>query len=168
MTTSMIAWYCMTRTPTTTSTDTHMGVARIVSSVAQCHIICTHTHTPWLKMFESFHVISTVHVHASGSPRLDSPFLFPALPHVPNLLPPDSEVRGEPAHSAKREYGLHRRVLSSPQVMSPKPTTSTRPQSSPTCSSWTRRRSSPTKSLLRDDATLEDMLHQTHRTLPEC
>ena len=42
----------------------------------------------------------------------------------------------------------------SPQVMSPTPTTSTRPQSSPTCSSWTRRRSSPTKSLLRTPTTM--------------
>ena len=38
--------------------------------------------------------------------------------------------------------------------MSPRPTTSTRPQSSPTCSSWTRRRSSPTKSLLRTPTTM--------------
>ena len=36
----------------------------------------------------------------------------------------------------------------------PKATTSTRPQSSPTCSSWTRRRSSPTKSLLRTPTTM--------------
>ena len=42
----------------------------------------------------------------------------------------------------------------SPQVMSQTPTTSTRPQSSPTCSSWTRRRSSPTKSLLRTPTTM--------------
>ena len=38
--------------------------------------------------------------------------------------------------------------------MSPRRTTSTRPQSSPTCSSWTRRRSSPTKSLLRTPTTM--------------
>ena len=38
--------------------------------------------------------------------------------------------------------------------MSPRPTTSTRPQSSPTCSSWTRRRSFPTKSLLRTPTTM--------------
>ena len=43
---------------------------------------------------------------------------------------------------------------SSPQVMSPRPMTSTRPQSSPTCSSWIRRRSSPTKSLLRTPTTM--------------
>ena len=42
----------------------------------------------------------------------------------------------------------------SPQVMSPRPTTSARSQSSPTCSSWTRRRSSPTKSLLRTPTTM--------------
>ena len=55
---------------------------------------------------------------------------------------------------AKWEYGLHRRVLPLHKVMSPRPTTSTRPQSSPTCSSWTRRRSSPTKSLLRTQTTM--------------
>ena len=38
--------------------------------------------------------------------------------------------------------------------MSPTPTTSTRPQSSPACSSWTRHRSSPTKSLLRTPTTM--------------
>ena len=43
---------------------------------------------------------------------------------------------------------------SSPQFMSPTPTTSRRPQSSPTRSSWTRRRSSPTKSLLRTPTTM--------------
>ena len=58
-------------------------------------------------MFESFHVLSIhSHVHVSVSPRLDSPFLFPALPHVPYLLPPDPEVRGKPAHSAQREHGI--------------------------------------------------------------
>ena len=46
-----------------------------------------------------------------GSPRLDSPLLFPALPSAPFLLPPVPEVRGKPAHSANREHGLHRRVL---------------------------------------------------------
>ena len=40
------------------------------------------------------------------------------------------------------------------QVMSPSPMTSTRPQSSLTCSSWTRRRFSPTKSLLRTHTTV--------------
>ena len=49
--------------------------------------------------------------------------------------------------------------------MIPTPTTSTRPQWSPTCSSWTRRRSSPTKSLLRTPTTmtLHSRLHQAHR-----
>ena len=55
--------------------------------------------------------MSFIHGHLSVSPRLDSPFLFPALPSAPFLLPPDPEVRGKPAHSAEREYGLHRRVL---------------------------------------------------------
>ena len=51
------------------------------------------------------------HGHLSVSLLFDSPFLFPALLHVPFLPPPVPEVRGKPAHSAKREYGLHRRVL---------------------------------------------------------
>ena len=46
--------------------------------------------------------------------------------------------------------------------MSRRPTTSTRPQSSPTCSSWTRRRSSPTKSLLRTPIAM--MLHSKTRS----
>ena len=45
--------------------------------------------------------------------------------------------------------------------------TSTRPQSSPTCSSWTRRRSCPTKSLLRTPTTMtlhsKTCSHQVHR-----
>ena len=51
--------------------------------------------------------------------------------------------------------------------MSPTPTTSRRPQSSPARSSWTRRRSSPTKSLLRTPTTLtprsKTCSHEAHR-----
>ena len=51
--------------------------------------------------------------------------------------------------------------------MSPTPTTSRRPQSSPTRSSWTRRRSSATKVSSAvadyDDAALEGMLREAHR-----
>ena len=103
MTTSMIAWHCTMRTPTTTSTDTHMSVARIVSSVAQCHIICTRTVAQVMSL--------SIHPHGRGhlsvSPHLDSPFLFPALLHAPFPLPPAPEDRRlQPAaHSAQREYG---------------------------------------------------------------
>ena len=113
MTTSMIAWHCTMRTPLTASTDTHMSAVRTVSSVAQHHIIRTRTAAQALSLSPHPHG----HIHVSVSPRLDSPFLFPALPHVPYLLPPVPEVRGKPAHSAKREYGLHRRSLPSPQVL---------------------------------------------------
>ena len=75
-------------------------------STASHHL---HTHRGSSVCVLSCHLHS--HGHLSVSPRLDSPFLFPALPHVPYLLPPVLEVRGKPAHSAKREYGLHRRVL---------------------------------------------------------
>ena len=76
-----------------------------------CCAVSHHLHTQrgssvWVL---SCHLHS--HVHVSVSPHLDSPFLFLALLHVPYLLPPVPEVRGKPAHSAKREYGLHRRVL---------------------------------------------------------
>ena len=100
------------------------------------------------------------------SPRLDSPFLFPALPHVPYLLPPVPEVRGKPAHSAKREYGLHRRVL---PLHSYEPKahdfyeTSVEPYmqilDSPPLFSDKVSSADPDY----DDATLEDMLHQAHR-----
>ena len=103
MTTSMIAWHCTMRTPTSTSTDTHMSVARIVSSVAQCHIICTRTVAQVMSL--SLHPHG--HGHLSVSPHFDSPFLFPALPHAPFLLPPVPEVRRQPVHSAQREYGLY-------------------------------------------------------------
>ena len=103
MTTSMIAWHCTMRTPTTTSTDTHMSAARIVSSVAQCHIICTRTVAQVMSL--SLHPHG--HGHLSVSPHLDSPFLFPALPHASFLLPLAPEVRRQPVHSAQREYGLY-------------------------------------------------------------
>ena len=78
--------------------------ARIVSfsSCPQCHIICTRTAAQVLSL--SCHLHGRLHV--SVSLHLDSPFLFLALPHVPYL-----EFPGKPAHSAKRECGLHRRVL---------------------------------------------------------
>ena len=108
MTTSMIAWHCTMRTPMITSTDIHMSVSAHSPVLSCLYIICTRTVAQDVLVL-SRHLHSNVHV--SGSPRLDSPFLFPALPHVPYLLPPVPEVRGKPAHSAKREYGLTRRVL---------------------------------------------------------
>ena len=86
--------------------------------------------------------------------HLDPPFLLLALPSAPFPLPQLPEVCGKPAQLLQREYGTPLTSSPSPQVMSPRPTTSTRPQSSATCSSWTRRRSSPTKSLLRTPTTM--------------
>ena len=103
MTTSMIAWHCTMRTPTTISTDTHMSVARMVSSVAQCHIICTRIVAQVMSL--SLHPHG--HGHLSVSSHLDSPFLFPALLHAPFLLSPAPEVRKQLVHSAQREYGLY-------------------------------------------------------------
>ena len=67
----------------TTSTDIHMSVARIVSSVAQCHIICTRTAAQDVWVFAPH---PHGHLHVSVSPRLDSPFLFSAPPHVLQFL----------------------------------------------------------------------------------
>ena len=114
MTTSMIAWHCTMRTPLTTSTDIHMSVSAHSLVLSCLCIICTRTVAQDVWDF-SCHLHG--HDHVSGSPRLDSPFLFLALLHVPYLLPPVSEVRGKPAHSAKREYGLHRRVLPSTLII---------------------------------------------------
>ena len=65
-----------------------------------------HRDSRCLSPFTFIHI----HGHLSVSPRLDSPFLFLALPSALFLLPVP-QVRGKRAHSAKREYGLHRRVL---------------------------------------------------------
>ena len=124
-----------------------MSARVVLSSCSQLHISGSRRLSPFTSSTWSSSCASLLALD-------DSPFLCPALPHVPYLLPPLPEVRGKPALSAKREYGFHRRVSPSPQVMSPRPTTSTRRQSSPTCSSWTRRRSSPTKSLLRTPTTM--------------
>ena len=101
----------------------------------------------------SHHPHVHVHVYVSVSLRFALPFDFPHfLPHsfhfllhlkfVDNLRTPPKE-----SMDLSDEF-------SSQQVMSPAPTTSRRPQSSPARSSWTRRRSSPTKSLLRTPTTL--------------
>ena len=89
-----------------------------------------HFHWTWARIVSSVHIVVSHHLHTHrGSRRLslltsstcawssvrslhlDSPFLFPALPHVPYLLPPVPEARGKPAQLRQREYGLHRRVL---------------------------------------------------------
>ena len=105
--TSMIAWHCTMRTPLTTSTE---WSARIVSSLlfsASHHLVHTHSGSRRLSPFTS----TPCAWSSVRSLHLDSPFLFPALPHVPYHLPPVPEVRGKPAQLHKREYGLHRRVL---------------------------------------------------------
>ena len=84
--------------------------ARTVSSLlfsASHRLVHTHRGSRRLSPVTS----STWSSSCASLLALDSPFLFPALPHVPYLLPPVPEVRGKPAHSAEREYGLHRRVL---------------------------------------------------------
>ena len=75
MTTSMIAWHITMRTPLTTSTDIHMSVARTVS-----HLVLSALHHPHTHRDSSLSPFT-----ASTWSWLDSPFLFPALLHVPYL-----------------------------------------------------------------------------------
>ena len=148
----------------TTSTDFHnvWAWARIVSSC--CTVSHHHTHTHRGSSVESF----TPSTWSYSCERFSSPCyssLFPAQPATLLPFPPALEVRGLPepaAHSAQRGYGLFWRVPLSPQVMSPAPTTSSRPQSSP----YTELLDLPplfSEKVDYDDAALEDMLHQAHR-----
>ena len=162
MTTFMIAWHCTMRTPMTTSTDAHMSIARIVSSVAQYHIICTRTVAQVLSLSHHPHG----HGHLSDSPHLALPFyflhfltpLFFFLQHLKfadNLCTPPNESMDstdefllstgcEPNAYDFNETSVepHMQLLDSPPVFSDK-VSSADPD--------------------YDDATLEDMLHQAHR-----
>ena len=134
MTTFMIAWHRTMHTPLTTSTE------RRAHSLRLCCLVFIRTHTCTLAQAQVrvFHVISMCMVICP---------LFLFLNYLKSLVN---------LHSSCNESmdSTDELLPPSPQVMSPRPTTSTRPQSSPTCSSWTRRRSSPTKSLLRTPTTM--------------
>ena len=99
MTTFMIAWHCTMRTPTITSTDTHMSVTRIVSSVAQCHIICARTvaQVMSLSLHPHGHVYVSVSLHLDSlsisctSSRTLSFFFLQHLKLVDNLCTPPNE-----------------------------------------------------------------------------
>ena len=73
-------------------------------------------------------------------------------PHDRTMHTPLTTSTEHRAHSLK--YLVSHHPHKHAPVMNPRPTTSTRPQSSPTCSSWTRRRCSPTKSLQRTPTTM--------------
>ena len=125
-----------------------LSVVRILSGRLSC--LHLHTHAHWLK-FEFF--MSSPWPPTCGLFTLNLPvyFLlyFPLFFLFLNYM--KSVVN---LHNSCNEGVDTNDVLSSPQVMSPGPMISTRPQSSPSCSSWTRCRSSPTKSLLRTPTTM--------------
>ena len=77
MTTSMIAWNCTMRTPTTTSTVIHSAwasmVARIVSSVARYHMICTRAATQDVWVFSCISIVMVIWVFLFS---LNLPFYF--------------------------------------------------------------------------------------------
>ena len=112
-----------------------------------------HLHTHRGSSVESFHVISIVMSTWVSLLDLTLPFYFlhfltslifflQFLKFVVNLhTPPNESMDSTDEFSLSTGY-------------EPKATTSTGPQSSPACSSWTRRRSSPTKSLLRTPTTM--------------
>ena len=149
MTTSVIAWHRTMRTPATTSTERECTFSQLVLF----HIIRTHMHRGSSLNVCAF-TPSPCAWSSVRSLHLDPPFLFPALPSVPFPLPQVPEVCGKTCTTPATRVWTPLASSSSPQVMSPRPTTSTRPQSSPTCSSWTRRLSFPTKSLLRTPTTM--------------
>ena len=99
--------------------------------------------------------MSSTCVHeVSLSLRLCSPFLLHALPTALLPFPLVLEARGQlVAHSAEREYGLVWRDLL-PHRLWATASTPRRLLSSPTQSSWTRRRSSPTKGFPRTPNTM--------------
>ena len=161
MTTSMIAWYCMTRTPMATSTDTHMSVARIVSSVAQRHIICTRT----VAQVTSLSLHPHGHGHLSVSPRLDSTFLFlhfltlffflQHLKFVDNLCtPPNESMDSTDEFSLSTGYEPNAYDVNETSVEPYMQLLDSLPLFSDKVSS-----ADP----YYDDAVLEDMLHQAHR-----
>ena len=77
---------------------------------ASCRVCHLHAH-----MHLGSRLSLSCHLHgyprACGLFTLILLFLLLALLSVPFPLPQLPEVCGKPAHSAKREYGLHRRVL---------------------------------------------------------
>ena len=136
----------------TTSTERE----RAFPLVCQRSVVSHHSHTH--RGSSSICLRLSCHPHVYGHLcvlfTLILPFYFPALPSASFLLPPVPEVCGKPAQLRQTRVWTPPMSSPSPQVMSPRPTTSTRPQSSPKCSSWTPRRSSPTKFLLRTPTTM--------------
>ena len=125
--------------PQCLSVSAHCSVS---SCVLARHILRTRTVAQVMSLSSHPHV----HVHVSVSLRFVLPFYFTHfLPHSFHFLLKivDYNLLRIPH---KREYGFVWRV---PLHRLSTPTTSWRLQSSPARSSWTRRRSSPTKSLLR-------------------
>ena len=159
MTTSMLAWHgrqwhhlwlrgtarCVHHWPLPLNVSAFFFLS---VSVVLSHIIRTRTVAQDVWVFSSPCASSSVR-----SLRLDSPFLFAALLSSPYILPSVPEVWGKPAQLRQRENGLHWRVLPLHRLWAQGPRLP-RAQSSPTSSSWTRRRSSPRKSLLRTPTTM--------------
>ena len=143
-----------------------------LSVSARCLVllVCTSSraHTHRVSSNESF-TPSTCPCSCERFSSLCSPFYFQHfLPHSIHFLLHLKFVDYNTTCCALRTKRVWTCLTSSssPQVMSPTPTTSRWPQSSPTRSSWTRRRSSPTNSSADadcDDAALEGMLDEAHR-----
>ena len=94
-----------------------------------------------------------VHGHPCGLFTLILPFFF--LLYLPLFLFLNYLKSVVNLHNSCNESMDSTDVFSlSTSYLSPRPLPSTRLQSSPTCISWTRRRSSPTKSLLRTPTTM--------------
>ena len=110
MTTSMIAWHRTMRSPLTTSTESECALLLVCQ---RSLVFTSSAHTCIVAQAQEVWAFTSSPCAWSSvrSLHLDSPFLFPALPSAPFLLPPFLEVCGKPAQLRQRECGLHRRVL---------------------------------------------------------
>ena len=151
MTTFMLAWHRTMRTPATTSTERRAHFLWLVLS-------CLHLHA-------HMHLGSSLSLscHLHGHPRVCGLFTL-ILPFYFLLYPPPFFLF---LAYMKFVVNLHNSCNESADSTDEFSLSTgyepTRPQSSPTCSSWTRRRSSPTKSLLRTPTTMT--LHSKTRSI---
>ena len=150
-------WQCMTRTPMTTwplpQTSTLSERERALSgSFLSVH---RHAHTHRGSSNESF-IPSTCPCSCERFSSPCSPLLLHALPAALPPLPPALEVRRlQPAaHSAQRGYGLVWRVSPLHRLWAQRLRLQGDLGRALHGRSWTHRRSTPTKSLLRTPTTM--------------
>ena len=147
-----------TRISLTSTSDCERALFRFFLCVCTSHLAHTHRGSRNESFIPSTCSCSCERFSSPCSPLLLHALLAALLPLLPAL-----EVRRQPAHSAQREWTCLT-SSSSPQVMSPTPTTSRRLLSSTTQSSppFFSDKGFP-EDAEYDDAALEGMLREAHR-----